>query len=126
MWPNFHWLQLATAGDTRSEPVGILNLRLEIPLSPTRTRMYSWFAIDKDASPADYRKLSYETYVRCFGPWRHLRPGRHGELGGVHRRGARPGGEALHAAPQDGPLPSRLTPDWAGPGTCLSPTATER
>jgi hypothetical protein len=67
MWPNFHWLQLVTAGDTKSEPVGILNLRLEIPLSPTRTRMYSWFAIDK-AAPADYRKISYETYVRCFGP----------------------------------------------------------
>jgi len=67
MWPNFHWLQLVTAGDTKSEPVGILNLRLEVPLSPTRTRMYSWFAIDK-AAPAGYRKTSYETYVRCFGP----------------------------------------------------------
>ena len=67
MWPNFHWLQLVTAGDTRSEPVGILNLRLEIPLSPTRTRMYSWFAIDKDA-PAEYREASYKTYVRTFGP----------------------------------------------------------
>ncbi|HEV8017107.1 MAG TPA: Rieske 2Fe-2S domain-containing protein [Steroidobacteraceae bacterium] len=67
MWPNFHWLQLVTTGDTKSEPVGILNLRLEIPLSPTRTRMYSWFAID-EAAPADYRKISYETYVRCFGP----------------------------------------------------------
>jgi PAH dioxygenase large subunit len=67
MWPNFHWLQLVTAGDTKSEPVGILNPRLEVPLSPTRTRMYSWFAIDK-AAPPDYRKISYETYVRCFGP----------------------------------------------------------
>ncbi len=67
MWPNFHWLQLVTAGDTRSEPAGILNLRLEIPMTPTRTRMYSWFAIDKDASP-EYRKHSYETYVRTFGP----------------------------------------------------------
>jgi phenylpropionate dioxygenase-like ring-hydroxylating dioxygenase large terminal subunit len=67
MWPNFHWLQLVTAGDTSSEPIGILNLRLEVPLSPTRTRMYSWFAIDKDAS-AEYRKHSYETYVRTFGP----------------------------------------------------------
>ena len=27
----------------------------------TRTRMFSWLAIDKDASPA-YRKLSYETW----------------------------------------------------------------
>lgn len=67
MWPNFHWLQLVTAGDTRSEPCGILNLRLEIPISPTRTRMYSWFAIDK-AAPPEYRKHSYETYVRTFGP----------------------------------------------------------
>jgi PAH dioxygenase large subunit len=67
MWPNFHWLQLVTAGDMQAPPIGILNLRLEIPISPTRTRMYSWFAIDKDASP-EYRKLSYETYVRTFGP----------------------------------------------------------
>jgi PAH dioxygenase large subunit len=67
MWPNFHWLQLITAGDTQAPPIGILNLRLEIPITPTRTRMYSWFAIDKDASH-DYRKLSYETYVRTFGP----------------------------------------------------------
>lgn len=67
MWPNFHWLQLVTAGDMQAPPVGILNLRLEIPLTPTRTRMYSWFAIDKCAAP-EYRKLSYETYVRTFGP----------------------------------------------------------
>ena len=67
MWPNFHWLQLTTAADIETQPVGILNLRLEYPLSPTRTRMYSWFAIDK-AAPADYRKISYENYVRNFGP----------------------------------------------------------
>jgi len=67
MWPNFHWLQLTSAGDMESKPVGILNLRLEYPLSPTRTRMYSWFAIDKAASP-EFRKISYETYVRTFGP----------------------------------------------------------
>ena len=36
-------------------------------MSATRTRMYSWFAIDKAASP-EYRKISYETYVRTFGP----------------------------------------------------------
>jgi hypothetical protein len=67
IWPNFHWLQLTSAADTGSAPVGILNIRLEVPLSPTRTRMYSWFAIDKSA-PLEYRKSSYETYVRNFGP----------------------------------------------------------
>jgi PAH dioxygenase large subunit len=67
VWPNFHWLQLTSAADTESTPVGILNIRLEIPINPTRTRMYSWFAIDKSA-PAEYRKASYESYVRNFGP----------------------------------------------------------
>jgi phenylpropionate dioxygenase-like ring-hydroxylating dioxygenase large terminal subunit len=67
IWPNFHWLQLTTTANDESTPVALLNLRLEIPISPTRTRMYSWFAIDKAASP-EYRKHSYETYVRTFGP----------------------------------------------------------
>ncbi len=67
VWPNFHWLQLTSAADTESLPVGILNVRLEVPINATRTRMYSWFAIDKSA-PAEYRKTSYESYVRNFGP----------------------------------------------------------
>jgi hypothetical protein len=40
---------------------------MEVPITPTRTRMWSWLAIDKDATP-EYRKESYETYVRTFGP----------------------------------------------------------
>lgn len=67
VWPNFHWLQLVTSGEMNGHPHAYLNLRLELPLSPTRTRMYSWLAIDKAAS-AEYRKISYETYVRTFGP----------------------------------------------------------
>ena len=67
VWPNFHWLQLVSAGDMESASVGFLNLRMEMPLSPTRTRMYSWFLADK-AAPDDFKKTSYETYVRTFGP----------------------------------------------------------
>jgi PAH dioxygenase large subunit len=67
MWPNFHWLQLISAGDMESEEEAFLNLRMETPISPTRTRMWSWLAIDKDATP-EYRKRVYETYVRTFGP----------------------------------------------------------
>jgi PAH dioxygenase large subunit len=37
------------------------------PLTPTRTRMWSWFAIDKAVSD-EFRRASYETYVRTFGP----------------------------------------------------------
>jgi len=67
LWPNFHWMQLVSAGDMESKPIGFLNLRLEIPLTATRTRMYSWFAIDVSAS-SEYRTASYEAYVRTFGP----------------------------------------------------------
>jgi phenylpropionate dioxygenase-like ring-hydroxylating dioxygenase large terminal subunit len=67
VWPNFHWLQLPTAGDMESEPVPFLNFRVHQPLTPTRTRMWSWIAVDKDASP-EHRLESYETYVRTFGP----------------------------------------------------------
>jgi PAH dioxygenase large subunit len=118
MWPNFHWLQLVTAGDTHSPPVGILNLRLEMPLTPTRTRMYSWFAIDKQAS-AEYRKLSYETYVRTFGP------------GGIFDQDDMENWEECTAAAR-GPAAKRFAlhhkmglgrpvdPSWPGPGTAYA------
>jgi phenylpropionate dioxygenase-like ring-hydroxylating dioxygenase large terminal subunit len=116
MWPNFHWLQLTTAGDMQAPPIGILNLRLEIPVSATRTRMFSWFAIDKDASP-EYRQLSYETYVRTFGP------------GGIFDQDDMENWEECTAAAR-GPAAKRHTlhhrmglyretaKDWPGPGTC--------
>lgn len=67
VWPNFHWLQLMSSGTLGQRDVPFLNLRLEVPLSPTRTRMWSWLAVDRDAAP-EFRKASYETYVRTFGP----------------------------------------------------------
>ena len=115
MWPNFHWLQLTTAADIETKPMGILNLRLEYPLSPTRTRMYSWFAIDK-AAPPDYRKASYENYVRNFGP------------GGIFDQDDMENWEECTAAAV-GPAAKRYTlhhrmglhrktaSDWKGPGT---------
>src|SRR4051794_9214574 len=67
VFPNFHWLQLFVTGDIESEGAPVLNIRMEQPLGRTRTRMWSWLAIDRDASP-EYRKASYETAVRTFGP----------------------------------------------------------
>jgi PAH dioxygenase large subunit len=67
VWPNFHWLQLMSSGTVGQPDVPFLNFRLEVPISPTRTRMWSWIAVDKNAS-AEHRKEAYETYVRTFGP----------------------------------------------------------
>lgn len=67
VWPSFHWLQLMGSGTVGQPDVPFLNLRLHTPVSPTRTRMWSWLMIDADAD-AEYTKLSYENYVRTFGP----------------------------------------------------------
>ncbi|MDI9897396.1 Rieske 2Fe-2S domain-containing protein [Rhodococcus sp. IEGM 1381] len=67
VFPNFHWLQLMSSGTMGQKEFPFLNLRMEVPISPTRSRMFSWFLIDNDADPAD-AKDSYETYVRTFGP----------------------------------------------------------
>jgi PAH dioxygenase large subunit len=67
VFPNFHWLQLMSSGTIGQPDVPFLNFRLEVPISATRTRMWSWLAVDKDASP-EFRKATYETYVRTFGP----------------------------------------------------------
>jgi PAH dioxygenase large subunit len=67
IFPTFHWLQLLVQREIDGPNVPILNIRMHQPLTPTRTRMWSWFAIDKSASE-EFRKSSYETYVRNFGP----------------------------------------------------------
>ena len=56
-----------SAGEIDGKPVPFMNLRMEEPLGPTRTRMWSWFMVDKRASP-EFRQRSEETYVRTFGP----------------------------------------------------------
>jgi PAH dioxygenase large subunit len=67
VWPNFHWLQLTLTSEVGGEPLGVLNPRLQVPVSPTRTRMYSWLAVDKGAS-AELRKRTHEGLVRTMGP----------------------------------------------------------
>jgi hypothetical protein len=78
--------------------------------------MFSWFAIDRDAAD-DYRKLSYETYVRTFGP------------GGIFDQDDMENWEECTAVAR-GPAAKRHTlhhrmglyretaSDWPGPGTC--------
>jgi phenylpropionate dioxygenase-like ring-hydroxylating dioxygenase large terminal subunit len=67
IFPNFSFLQVMIQGDAASPPAPFLSFRLWEPTGPTTTRIWSYLFIDKEASPA-YRKASYETYVRTFGP----------------------------------------------------------
>ena len=105
MWPNFHWLQLVTAGDTKSEPVGILNLRLESPAEPdahahvllVRDRQGGARGLPQDLLRDLRAHASAPPASSTRTTWR---------TGRSAPRGARPGGQALHAAPQDGPRPT--------------------
>lgn len=115
IFPTFHWLQLLVQGDLDSPNLPILNLRMHQPLTPTRTRMWSWFVIDK-AAPEAFRRASYETYVRTFGP------------SGIFDQDDMENWEECTKA-NEGPIAHRYTldhtmglgrkpdPSWKGPGT---------
>jgi hypothetical protein len=67
VFPNLSFMQVPLQGDLETPPAPFLNFRQWQPTGPTSTRVWSWLLVDKEASAA-YRKSSYETYVRTFGP----------------------------------------------------------
>jgi phenylpropionate dioxygenase-like ring-hydroxylating dioxygenase large terminal subunit len=67
VFPNLSFMQVLIQGDRESPPSPFLSFRFWEPIGPTKTRVWSYLFIDKEASP-EYRQASYETYVRTFGP----------------------------------------------------------
>jgi PAH dioxygenase large subunit len=67
LFPNLSWMQIVIQGDPDTPATAFLNFRQWQPVSPTRTAVWSWLLLEKEA-PAEYRKQSYDTYVRTFGP----------------------------------------------------------
>jgi PAH dioxygenase large subunit len=67
VFPNLSYMQVMIQGDAGMPPTPFLSFRLWEPTGPTTTRIWSYLFIDKEAPP-EYRKASYETYVRTFGP----------------------------------------------------------
>jgi phenylpropionate dioxygenase-like ring-hydroxylating dioxygenase large terminal subunit len=67
VFPNLSFMQVLIQGDRESPPSPFLSFRFWEPIGPTKTRVWSYLFIDKEASP-EYRQASHETYVRTFGP----------------------------------------------------------
>jgi PAH dioxygenase large subunit len=67
VFPNLSYLQIEIQGDPDTPPTAFLNFRLWQPVSPTRTLIWSWLFMDR-CTNEEFRKRSYETYVRTFGP----------------------------------------------------------
>lgn len=67
VFPNLSYLQVMIQGDMTSPPTAFLSFRMWQPTGPTSTKVWSWLVVDKEA-PDDFKRASYETYVRTFGP----------------------------------------------------------
>jgi PAH dioxygenase large subunit len=67
VFPNLSYLQVMVQGDPKTPPTPFLSFRLWQPTGVTRTKVWSWLFVDKQASP-EYRQATYEAYVRTFGP----------------------------------------------------------
>jgi hypothetical protein len=110
-WPQVH---------QDSHVVPFISLRLWQPLGPTRTEVYSWFAVDRNA-PDWYKQDSYKAYLMCFGSsgmfeqddvenWTSITSVARGRLAAtvdlISTMGMAPGGGTRHD-----PIPT-----WPGPG----------
>jgi phenylpropionate dioxygenase-like ring-hydroxylating dioxygenase large terminal subunit len=123
LFPNLSWMQTQIQSDPGTPATTFLNFRQWQPISPTRTAVWSWLFMDKCA-PEDFRRQSYETYVRTFGPsgiyeqddaeiWEECtRVNR----GAVAQRHAMHHGMGLHVAPDR---------SFPGPGTAYEGTFSE-
>lgn len=67
VFPNLSFLQVMLQADEASPPVPFLSMRFWQPTGPHSTRIWSFFMIEAEASD-EYKRASYETYVRTFGP----------------------------------------------------------
>jgi PAH dioxygenase large subunit len=67
VWPTFHYMHLQSSDVIGGRQWPFMNLRMEEPISPTRTRMWSWFMVDRSAEDA-FKQRSMEAFVRTFGP----------------------------------------------------------
>ena len=67
VFPNLSYMHVLVQGALGSPLVPFLSFRLWQPTGPTSTRIWSWLMIDKEA-PEQFRRDSYEAYVRTFGP----------------------------------------------------------
>jgi len=110
-WPQVH---------EGSDVVPFISLRLWQPLGPTRTEVYSWFAVDRNA-PDWYKADSYKAYLMCFGSsgmfeqddvenWTSITAVARGQFASRVRLNS-----TMGMAPGGGTLRDPIS-DWPGPG----------
>jgi phenylpropionate dioxygenase-like ring-hydroxylating dioxygenase large terminal subunit len=67
VFPNFSFLHLGVTDSVDKPPAGFLTIRVWQPRGPSRTEIWSWFLVPKDA-PGAYKQRAYEVGMSSFGP----------------------------------------------------------
>jgi phthalate 3,4-dioxygenase subunit alpha len=66
LFPNLSLLHISARIDDAGTLAPFTTARIWVPVSATETEAYSFFVVDKDASPA-FKQASYKAYIMCFG-----------------------------------------------------------
>jgi len=66
LFPNLSFVYSFGAGDPDDPHGGFVNVRLWQPTAAAKSEIWSWFMVDREASPA-YKEFSRRAYVRTHG-----------------------------------------------------------
>jgi phthalate 3,4-dioxygenase alpha subunit len=61
-----NWPEVEESGESGSDVLPFISIRMWQPINEHETEVYSWFAVDS-AAPEQYKKNSYKAYLMCFG-----------------------------------------------------------
>jgi PAH dioxygenase large subunit len=66
LFPNLSFVHSFGIGDPDDPPAGFVNVRLWQPTAPDRSEIWSWFMVEREASPS-LKEASRRAYVRTHG-----------------------------------------------------------
>ena len=64
-FPNLSWVQSSITFDPNQPPVMFMNLRVWQPRGPDETEIWSWYLVEKEASP-EWKEASLRSSIRTF------------------------------------------------------------
>lgn len=66
-FPNISFVHNWPKVEDGEHVLPFISIRVWQPISENETEVLSWFAVDSDAPPADFKADSYKAYLMCFG-----------------------------------------------------------
>jgi phthalate 3,4-dioxygenase subunit alpha len=120
IYPNLSFVHNWPQVNEKGLVAPFISIRLWQPVTATRTEVYSWFAVDREA-PEAFKRDSYKAYLMCFGSsgmfeqddvenWASITRMSRGQMGRRLNLNSRMGLDS------SGEMIARPLADWPGPG----------